>query len=157
MVRGNWVVFSIDEDPICDFGNTSSHEAVEVEWDRTIRNSFISEQIFFWVVSTSFRSWRTLTRSFQDERHSVQGDWVIHILGRITSRSRQTRPQVQHAENIEDGMGTDFKEWWLKTDRDRLICTILLFKDCFDNTIYRWLKELGNISPKNSKIRHIQI
>jgi hypothetical protein len=28
------------------------------------------------------------------------------------------------------------------------MCTILLFKDCFDNTIYRWLKELGNISPK---------
>jgi hypothetical protein len=32
-----------------------------------------------------------------------------------------------------------------------------LFKDCFDDTIYRWLKELGNISPKNSILRHIQI
>ena len=28
------------------------------------------------------------------------------------------------------------------------MCTILLTKDCFDNTIYRWLKELRNIRPK---------
>ena len=37
------------------------------------------------------------------------------------------------------------------------MCTIILFKDCFDNTIYRWLKELGNIRPKNIKIRYIRI
>ena len=37
------------------------------------------------------------------------------------------------------------------------MCTILLFKDCFDNTIYRWLKELGNIRPKSIKIRRIRI
>ena len=37
------------------------------------------------------------------------------------------------------------------------MCTILLFKDCFDNTIYRWLKELGNISPKKTIITHIQL
>ena len=44
-----------------------------------------------------------------------------------------------------------------KTDRDRFMCIILLFKDCFDNTIYRWLKELGNITPRNIKIRRIWI
>ena len=37
------------------------------------------------------------------------------------------------------------------------MCTTFLFKDCFDNTIYRWLKELGNIRPKNIKIRYIRI
>ena len=36
------------------------------------------------------------------------------------------------------------------------MCTFLLFKDCFDNTIYRWLKELSNIRPKNINIGHIE-
>ena len=82
---------------------------------------------------------------------------MIHTLWRITSRSRQTRPRVQHAENTEDGLVTGFKDWRVKTDRDGFMCTILLFKDCFDNTIYWWLKELGNISPKKTNITHIQI
>ena len=37
------------------------------------------------------------------------------------------------------------------------MCIILLIKDCFDNTIYRWLKKLCNIKPKNINIRHIKI
>ena len=52
---------------------------------------------------------------------------------------------------------TIFIESCVKTDRDRFMCTILLFKDCLDNTIYRWLKELGNISSKNIKIKRIRI
>ena len=39
------------------------------------------------------------------------------------------------------------------------MCNILfkLFKDCFDNAIYGWLKEFGYIRPKNIEIRHIRI
>ena len=37
------------------------------------------------------------------------------------------------------------------------MCIILLFKDRFDNTIYRGLEELGNIRPKNIKVRLIRI
>ena len=37
------------------------------------------------------------------------------------------------------------------------MCIILLFNNCFDNAINRWLKELGNIRPKNINARHIQI
>ena len=33
------------------------------------------------------------------------------------------------------------------------MCIVLLFKDCIHNTIYRRLKEFGNITPKNIKIR----
>ena len=56
----------------------------------------------------------------------------------------------------EDGLENDIKEWGAKTDRDRFMCTFLLFKDCRDNTIYRWSKELGNIRPKHL-LRHIRI
>ena len=50
-----------------------------------------------------------------------------------------------------------FKERHVNTDRDRFMCRFLLFKDCFDNAVYGWLKEFGNIRPKNTKIRHIRI
>ena len=40
--------------PICEFGNASPDEVVEVEWDRAIRNCFVSDQKkkkkrFFWI------------------------------------------------------------------------------------------------------------
>ena len=45
---------------------------------------------------------------------------------------------------------TLFMERQVKTDRDRFICISPLLKDGFDNTIYRWLKELefSKIRPK---------
>jgi hypothetical protein len=92
----------------------------------------------------SFWSW-TLTHDFQDERCLFQGEWVIHVLWRITSRSQQIHPRARHAE---DDLETDIKEWLVKTDRYLFMCTILLFKDCSYNAIYRWSKELGNIRPK---------
>ena len=41
-----WIIFNVAKVAICDFGNASSHEVVEIERDRAIRNSFVSEQVF---------------------------------------------------------------------------------------------------------------
>ena len=45
-----------------------------------------------------------------------------------------------------------FKNEKVETDQDFFMSALLLFNDCFDNIIYRRLKELSNISPKNIKI-----
>ena len=71
VVSGAWVEVSAIKGTISDFGDTSSHEVVEIEWDRAFRNSFVSMQC--WKV-LSFWFWRTLTRGFQDERCSIQGE-----------------------------------------------------------------------------------
>ena len=45
MVWNIWVVWDVAKGAICEFGNASSHEVVEVERDRAIRNGFVSEEI----------------------------------------------------------------------------------------------------------------
>ena len=37
------------------------------------------------------------------------------------------------------------------------MCNVLLFEDCLDNTIHRWLEESGNIGPRISELGYIRI
>ena len=65
----------------------------------------------------------------------------------ITSSLRQTRPRARHAENTKVDFRTISIQRMTCKDQPRsLYAHHSFFPGLFDNAIYRWLKELGNIN-----------
>ena len=113
-------------------------EVVKVKWDRAIRNSLVSEEVF----------WLVMSFDHEEHSHTVFRTNDLYFGG---SNSRNN-----HWQSLVENPPTSTTCWkyrwrlnyYLKNNVLRPTeITILLFKDCFANAIYVWLKELGNISP----------
>jgi hypothetical protein len=141
----------MDEGTICEFRNASFHEVVEVEWDRAIRNSFVSEDVSLNILS--FRILKKTHTWFSGQTmFSPRGVSNSHNLKNSHWQSLAANPPTSTTcwklQKMIDIKTHIYCRMMCKTDRDRFMCSILLFKECFDNTINRRLKELCNISPK---------
>ena len=123
---------------------------VEVEWDRAIRDSFVSAEV----------SLNTGVVLILENTHTwVSGRTIFNPRGESDSYTLENSqslaanpPTSTTCWKCRKLIGDRYLKNDAKTDRDSFMCTIPLFKDCFDYTIYRWLKELGNIRPKKIKI-----